>query len=63
MEIEEGQKIKWDTSIGKIQPIVPTLQQTKVFSTIHNLPHPEIKGTLSLIKPRFVWKSIKKDIA
>lgn len=62
MEIEGGRKIKCDTSTGKIRPIVPPSQQRKVFSAIHNLSHPGIKGTLSLIKPRFVWKSMKKDI-
>jgi len=52
MEIEGGRKIKCDTSTGKIRPIVPPSQQRKVFSAIHNLSHPGIKGTLSLIKPQ-----------
>jgi len=32
MEIEGGQKIKCDTSTGKIRPIIPLSQQKKVFS-------------------------------
>ncbi|GBL95839.1 hypothetical protein AVEN_227093-1 [Araneus ventricosus] len=51
-----------DTSTDKVGPYVPVSFRKKVFDLLHGLSHPGIKATTDLIKKRFVWSSINKDI-
>ena len=51
-----------DTSTGKVRPVVPRKFQRLVFHKIHDLSHPGIKATSELIRQRFVWNQMKRDI-
>ncbi|GBN03784.1 hypothetical protein AVEN_53064-1, partial [Araneus ventricosus] len=51
-----------DISTDKARPYVPVSFRKKVFDLLHGLSHPGIKATTDLIKKRFVWSSMNKDI-
>ena len=51
-----------DTSTGVIRPFVPEQFRKTIFDKIHQLSHPGIKASINLIKHRFVWSGMKKDI-
>ena len=55
-------KIFCDTSNEKPRPFVPKLLRYKVFENFHNLSHPGTRATLKLIKKRYVWPNMNKDI-
>lgn len=45
------------------RPFLPLAFRRQVFETYHNLSHPGIKATNKLIRQKFVWPSMNKDIA
>ncbi|GBN04607.1 hypothetical protein AVEN_76911-1 [Araneus ventricosus] len=51
-----------DISTGKARPYVPEKFRCRVFEMLHGLSHPGVKATTNLIKQRFVWKSVNKDV-
>lgn len=51
-----------DVSTGFPRPFVPVEFRHKVFESFHNLSHPGIRSTCKLIRKKFVWSSINKDI-
>ena len=51
-----------DTSTPYPRPFIPKCLRTSIFNEYHNLSHPGVKGTLKLIKSRFFWPNIDKDI-
>ncbi|GBM47647.1 hypothetical protein AVEN_120088-1 [Araneus ventricosus] len=51
-----------DISTDKIRPYVPVSFRKKVFDLLHGLSHPGMKATTDLIKKRFVWSLMNKDI-
>ena len=42
--------------------MVPTKLRRTVFNVVHGLAHPSIKSTVKLIKSKFVWYAMEKDI-
>lgn len=52
-----------DISTGTARPYIPEPFREKVFQTLHKLSHPGIRGTVKLVRSRFVWPSIRKDCA
>lgn len=52
-----------DVSTTDIRPYVPGSLRRQIFDVVHNLAHPSIKATQKLIARRFVWPSMRKDIA
>ncbi|GFW18907.1 integrase catalytic domain-containing protein [Trichonephila clavipes] len=52
-----------DVSREKVRHYVPEELRFEVFRSLHNLSHPGIHTTKRLIKNRFVWPSMLKDIA
>ncbi|GBN70179.1 hypothetical protein AVEN_194979-1 [Araneus ventricosus] len=52
-----------DISTGKVRPYIPETFRRRVFEMLHgDLSHPGVKATNNLIKQRFVWKSVNKDV-
>ena len=51
-----------DTSTGTPRPIVPSSLRRAVFNAMHSLSHPGVRATEQLIKQRYVWPGMKKDI-
>lgn len=51
-----------DVSTGKPRPLVPREFRRQVFDVIHSLSHPSARSTLRMIKARFIWHSISRDV-
>lgn len=51
-----------DTANGVVRPYVPKNFRKKIFDCFHGLSHPGIKATINLIRKRFMWKNLAKDI-
>ncbi|GFU43344.1 gag-pol polyprotein [Nephila pilipes] len=50
-----------DLSTGTARPYIPKEYRHRIFSQLHNMPHPGIRVTTKLILFRFVCPSIGKD--
>ena len=44
------------------RPVVPESLRFAVFNELHNLAHPGVKNSVSLVRDRYVWPSMAKDI-
>ncbi|GBM67971.1 Retrovirus-related Pol polyprotein from transposon 412 [Araneus ventricosus] len=63
LQLPSSQRLFYcDISTGKVRPYVPETFRRKVFEMLHGLSHPGVKATTNLIKQRFVWKSVNKDV-
>ena len=51
-----------DVSTGRSRPLVPTTFRRKIFDVVHGLAHPSIRSIIKLIKAKFVWHTMVKDI-
>lgn len=51
-----------DTSTNSIRPWVPMNFRQQIFNRFHNISHPGRKSTVKLIKDRYVWPRMEKDI-
>ena len=51
-----------DTSAGNPRPLVPTSMRRNVFDVIHGLSHPGTNATVRLVKARFVWHGLARDV-
>ncbi|GFX07235.1 hypothetical protein TNCV_2972121 [Trichonephila clavipes] len=56
-------EIMCDLSTGTARPYIPKQHHQDVFSAMHNLSHPGIRGSVHLMKQSFVWPSISSDVA
>ena len=57
------QPVTCDVSTGSARPYVPPPLRRAVFDSVHNLSHPGIRATRRLITARYVWPSMRRDIA
>ena len=57
-----GVKINCDFSTSAPRPFVPVQLRKSVFNSIHNLAHPGIRGTRKMVKERYIWPNIDKDL-
>lgn len=55
-------KVYCDISTGHLRPYVPNNFQKSIFQFLHGLSHPGARATLDLIRKRFVWPSMSKDV-
>ena len=51
-----------ETSNGVPRPIVPKEMRLAVFNNLHNIGHPGVKSGTRLIRERFFWPMMSKDI-
>ena len=51
-----------DTSTDSPRPFVPSSLRDGIINSLHNLSHPGTKATAKLIKQRYFWPSIDKDV-
>ena len=49
-------------SSGQPCPIIPSSWRRKVFEAVHNLSHPSIRATRTLITKKFMWHGINKQV-
>ena len=47
---------------SSMKPYVPAKLRRKVFNELHNCSHPGARATLQLIRSRFVWPSMNKNV-
>ena len=51
-----------DTSTSSPRPFVPSSSRDPIISSLHNISHPGINSTAKLVKQRYFWPSIDKDV-
>lgn len=51
-----------DVSTDIPRPYIPSTFRKIVFDQVHNLSHPGLKATTTLVKRNFVWPNMNKDI-
>lgn len=56
-------KLFCDDSTGVLRPYVPKCFRYDVFKAMHNLSHPGVKASVDLLRERFIWHSLKKDVS
>ena len=54
--------IKCDCSSPFPRPFIPNRLRIPIIDKLHKLSHPGVKGTLSLVKPRYYWPGMDKQI-
>lgn len=52
-----------DVSNGPARPFVPFSWRRKVFESVHNVGHPGIERTRQAVTTKFIWPSMKADVA
>jgi len=57
-----GSTLLCDVSTGNARPIVPSSWRRRVFEAVHNLSHPSIRATRTLVASKFVWHGLNKQI-
>ena len=62
MDVREIDGILYDTLHGLNRAIVPTALRRKIFDQVHNLGHVGPKRTLDLIRTRFIWPGMNKEV-
>ena len=62
IKMPDGPTILCDTSTGTPRPWVTPSFRKIVFDMIHGLAHPSRRATIKLVKQKYVWDSINKDI-
>jgi cleavage and polyadenylation specificity factor subunit 1 len=61
LDIEEY-RIMCDTSTGRPRPYIPGTLRQRAFDAIHNMAHPSGRTTARLLKQRFVWPGMIRDV-
>ena len=51
-----------DVSLGLPRPVVPPSWRRKVFDIIYGLSHPFIRATQQLMRQKYVWHGLRKDV-
>lgn len=58
-----GPLLLCDVSLGHPRPFVPQSWRRRIFSILHGLSHPGVKGTQALVGRHFVWHRMRSDVA
>ncbi|KHJ40345.1 hypothetical protein D918_09589 [Trichuris suis] len=58
-----GVRVWCDVSCGRVRPYVPEALRRKVFSVLHSLSHPGIRGSRRLVAQHYVWPYMNHDVA
>ncbi|XP_035739379.1 uncharacterized protein LOC118449202 [Vespa mandarinia] len=51
-----------DISTGQPKPFLTKSYRKSAFNSIHNLSHTGMKATIKLLRQKYVWPTIKKDV-
>ena len=62
IQTQAGNFILCDCATETIRPFIPAESRFDVFQQLHNLSHPGIKATIKMIKKKFVWPHMDKQI-
>ena len=61
-EVAPNLQLWCDTSTSSPRPFVPLISRQPVISSLHNLSHPGVSKTTQLVKQRYFWPSLDKDV-
>jgi cleavage and polyadenylation specificity factor subunit 1 len=59
----QGVEILCDLSTGRLRPLVPEQDRQMIFKAVHGIAHPGVRATRRLLRARFVWRGMNKDVA
>ena len=59
----QGKTLLCDVSLGHPRPIIPSSWRRRIFEAVHNLSHPSIRATRTLVAKKFMWHGINKDVS
>ena len=59
---DSPQLIICEMSLSAPRPLVPLALRRRVVADLHNLAHPGVKASISLVKERFFWPHLSKDV-
>ena len=59
---DSPQLIICELSQSAPRPLVPDALRRQVIADLHNLAHPGVKASTSLVKARFFWPQLSKDV-
>ena len=62
VDLDGVHKLLCDTSQGGPRPLVPAEMRREVFELVHGLSHPGTNATVKIMKSRFVWHGLAKDV-
>lgn len=62
LQAEPGIHIYSDISLGIVRPYIPKSLRRTAFETIHNTSHPSGRTTSRLLRQKFTWPGIRKDV-
>ena len=63
MNLPDSDSLIWvDNSTGGARVLVPECLRKRVLDQFHNMSHPGGKASIDLIKDRFCWENMKRDI-
>ena len=63
IEVDDGRhKLLCVRSTGSPRPLVPAGMRREVFEVVHGLSHPGTSATVRIMKSKFVWHGIVKDV-
>ena len=60
--LANNKSVLCDASLSYPRPFVPVSLRKSVFQNFHNLSHPGVKSSVKLLKSRFFWPNIDKEI-
>lgn len=60
--LPSGKSLWCDTSTDKIRPYIPKKFREQFFLQVHNMSHPGVKSTVSLMTSKFIWPGIRNDV-
>ena len=60
--IDDERKLWCDVSTSYPRPFIPSVCRLSVFRGLHNISHPGVRPSLRLIKSRYFWPAMDKDI-
>lgn len=59
---DRDRTILCDVSTGRPRPLIPKLFRRKIFDIVHGLSHLSRRSTAYLMKEKFIWHGMNKDI-
>ena len=60
--LDNNLNVYCDISTAFPRPFIPSTMRSSIFNSFHNISHPGISATLKLIKSRYYWPDIDKNI-
>lgn len=60
--LKDNVELWCDTSLPYPRPFVPMSSRASVFNSLHGISHPGIKTSLKLLKSRYFWPDIDKNV-